>query len=95
MEPTLDAALGKIFGGAVTSSQAQAPASSPLAARPSQEAAAPEAEIQTMIREANDHFTRAQQLLRQGDWNGYGEEVKRLGEVLNRMAAKAQPRPVK
>lgn len=95
MEPTLDAALGKIFGGAVASSQAQAPATLPLAARPGQEAAAPEAEIQTMIREANDHFTRAQQLLRQGDWNGYGEEVKRLGEVLNRMAAKAQARPVK
>ncbi len=95
MEPTLDAALGKIFGGVVTSSQAQAPAALPPAARPGQEAAAPEAEIQTMIREANDHFTRAQQLLRQGDWNGYGEEVKRLGEVLNRMAAKAQARPVK
>jgi hypothetical protein len=36
-------------------------------------------------REANQHYERAQELLRQGDWNGYGEEIKKLGEVLKRM----------
>jgi flagellin-specific chaperone FliS len=43
-----------------------------------------------LAREANQHFERAQELLRQGDWNGYGEEIKKLGEVLKRLAA---PRP--
>ena len=29
-----------------------------------------------------------QQLLRQGDWAGYGEEIKKLGDVLKRMPTK-------
>jgi len=28
--------------------------------------------------------------LGQGDWAGYGEEVKKLGEVLNRLASTPQ-----
>jgi uncharacterized membrane protein (UPF0182 family) len=85
MESTLDAALSKIFGGTVTTTPAregilpaqpvQAPAKAPTTPP----------DLQGLIREANQHFERAQQLLRQGDWAGYGEEMKKLGEVLKRL----------
>ncbi|MBW2096454.1 MAG: hypothetical protein JRI80_16390, partial [Deltaproteobacteria bacterium] len=34
------------------------------------------------------HFNKARDLLRQGDWAGYGKELKVLEEILNQMAAK-------
>ncbi len=85
MEPTLDAALSKIFGGMVATAPAQGPAHAVPAAQTPARVSALASDVQALIREANQHFERAQQLLRQGDWNGYGEEVKKLGEVLKRM----------
>jgi uncharacterized membrane protein (UPF0182 family) len=91
MESNLDAALSRIFGGAVESATSGAAAPNaagnpPAGAGPA--AAQPAAEdLKSMIREANQHYERAQQLLRQGDWSGYGEEIKKLGEVLKRMPA--------
>jgi len=41
---------------------------------------------QSLVREASQHFERAQQLLKQGDWSGYGEEMKKVGEILKRLA---------
>jgi hypothetical protein len=93
MEPTLDAALTKIFGGNVTTSggaQPVPPSGQPLAspgtsgAKPA--AAAPD--TQALIHEASQHYERALQLQRQGDWAGYGDEIKKLGEVLNKLATK-------
>ncbi len=77
MEPTLEEALGKIFGGTVSTA---APAR--VAAAPAPQAQA----LSSLIQEANQHYERAQQLLRQGDWAAYGEEMRRLGEVLKRMS---------
>ena len=34
---------------------------------------------------AQEHYTRAIQAQRDGDWARYGEELTRLGEVLERM----------
>ncbi|HMD87034.1 MAG TPA: UPF0182 family protein [Terriglobia bacterium] len=92
MEPTLDAALTKIFGGTVTTTEAR-PASTPGQPTPSPGtagakpvAAAPDA--QALIHEASQHYDRALLLQRQGDWAGYGDEIKKLGEVLNKLAAK-------
>ena len=90
MEATLDAALSKIFGGAVgNASQITSTAASgaPAAQASPQPATPPTAaeSTQQLVREANQHFERAQQLLRQGDWNGYGEEMRKLGETLKRM----------
>jgi hypothetical protein len=91
MEPTLDAALTKIFGGTVSTMEARpsttpgqpapgpaTPASKPVVAAP---------DTQALIHEANQHYERALQLQRQGDWAGYGDEIKKLGEVLNKLAA--------
>jgi uncharacterized membrane protein (UPF0182 family) len=81
--------LSKIFGGTVTTME-QRPATTP--GQPAPAAALPTgkppaADTQALIREANQHYERALQLQRQGDWAGYGDEVKKLGEVLNKLAA--------
>ncbi len=88
MEPSLEAALNVIFGGGAASATPQP--SPGAAAPPAVEAAPSGADVQALIREANQHYERAQQLLRQGDFAGYGEETRKLGEVLQRLAA--QPR---
>jgi uncharacterized protein len=85
MEATLDEALTRIFGGAVSTT---APAAVPAPATPGKPA--PQPDIQALIREAREHYDRAQQLLRQGDWGGYGDEIKKLGEVLNKLATATQ-----
>ena len=84
MESTLDAALSKIFGGTVTTAAVAAPAAPQPTVPGRPAAAAPN--VTSLIREANQHYERAQQLLRQGDWAGYGEEMKKLDEVLKRLA---------
>jgi uncharacterized membrane protein (UPF0182 family) len=42
--------------------------------------------------QARDHYQRALDAQRQGNWALYGEEIKRLGEVLGRMEAARQQR---
>ncbi len=95
MEATLDAALSRIFGGTVSSSaptgSAATAGQSPSA--PSAPSAPPgAADLQALARDANQHYERAQQLLRQGDWAGYGAEIKQLGEVIKRMAQGQPPK---
>jgi hypothetical protein len=92
MEATLDAALTKIFGGTVTTTDAR-PASTPgqptpTAGAPGAKAVAVVPDTQALIHEASQHYDRAIQLQHQGDWAGYGDELKKLGEVLNKLAAK-------
>ena len=90
MEDTLDAALSRIFSGAVNTSAAPAPPAGPGAQASNKAPSAPAVDAQALIREANQHYQRALQLQRQGDWAGYGEEVKKLGELLNRLASTPQ-----
>jgi uncharacterized membrane protein (UPF0182 family) len=90
MEDTLDAALSRIFSGTVTTSTVPAPTAGPAAQAPTKAPGATALDTQALIREANQHYQRALQLQRQGDWAGYGEEVKKLGEVLNRLASTPQ-----
>ena len=92
MEATLDAALTKIFGGTVTTTEAQLASAiagqpTPAAGAPGAKAAGAVPDTQALIHEANQHYDRALQLQRQGDWAGYGDEIKKLGEVLNKLAA--------
>jgi uncharacterized protein len=91
MEATLDAALGRIFGGAVESARAQGGAAGAGPAPPPTAVVAPD--LQSQLREASQHFERAQQLLKQGDWNGYGEEMKKVGEMLKRLSRIGVGRP--
>jgi uncharacterized membrane protein (UPF0182 family) len=74
MEETLEHSLQKIFGG-----------------KPAREATTPAAPVQTakegtdLARQALDHFQRSQDMLRQGNWSGYGEELKKLESLLRQM----------
>jgi uncharacterized protein len=82
MEPTLEDALNSIFGGntgGATEAQGAAPASSSPPAR------AIPTTLENLIQQANDHFQRAEQDLRQSDWSGYGQEIKQLGQILKKM----------
>ncbi len=92
MESTLDAALTKIFGGTVTTTEARLASvpgqSTPTAGAPGAKSVAVVPDTQALIHEASQHYDRALQLQRQGDWAGYGDEIKKLGEVLNKLAAK-------
>ena len=92
MASTLDAALSQIFGGTVVSATSAGGSTyvsgnPPSAGAASTSVRAPAEDLKSIIREANRHYECAQELLRQGDWNGYGEEIKKLGDVLKRMPA--------
>jgi uncharacterized membrane protein (UPF0182 family) len=73
MEETLEASLARIFQeGAV-------PAEIPKPGAPTQPGpAAPT----SLIRQAAEAYDRAVQAQRQGDWAAYGDELKRLGAIL-------------
>jgi uncharacterized protein len=90
MEPTLDAALTSIFGGpsnaAPSAATGAAPGANPAAAQAGSATAGPPPDFAALAREARQHFEKADQLLRQGDWSGYGAEMKKLQDALQRLA---------
>jgi uncharacterized membrane protein (UPF0182 family) len=63
---------------------------------PPAEGAAATPEDQTardaLARRAREHYDRALAAQREGDWAAYGEEIRRLGAVLEQMTAAAAPR---
>ncbi len=74
MEETLEQSLQKIFGGKPSREQA------PVTALP--ERAKDEKDP---ARQALDHFQRSQEMLRQGNWAGYGDELKKVEALLRQM----------
>jgi len=85
MEPTLEASLARIFGEALAGDpKTQGPDVKPGEA-PAQ-AQAPTAPTTNLAEQAKQHYDRAMQAQREGDWARYGEEVKRLGAVLEQMS---------
>lgn len=47
--------------------------------------AAPSSDITALINEAQRLYDASQSAQRGGDWAGYGENIRKLGEVLGRM----------
>jgi uncharacterized membrane protein (UPF0182 family) len=86
MEETLDAALARLFP---TDAPQRAAARSGAAAgaapgvRAIEPAVVPA--IADLVKQAQAHYQRAMQAQRDGNWALYGEEIKRLGEVLERI----------
>ncbi len=74
-------------GGVALAAPAPGAAAAPADGTPAPPAASAAAaeEIRTLTREARDHYQRALDAQRQGNWALYGEEIKRLGDVLQRM----------
>jgi uncharacterized membrane protein (UPF0182 family) len=83
MESSLKDALNVIFGGQAgggpTETSGSAPAGSTAPAR------TVPASLESLIQQANEHYERAQQALRQSDWSGYGQEIQKLGQILKQM----------
>ena len=96
MEETLDAAIDRLFGKAGTTGPAavrpEAGVTSPTASAVSpveRPAAGPgsagDADRKALAAEALAHYERALAAQREGNWALYGEEIKKLGEVLKKL----------
>ena len=92
MEETLEASIAKIFGGAMPENKGFAGAV-PAGAAPATPVLQAPSGGANLMQEAGAAYDRAMQAQRQGDWAKYGEEIKKLGallENLNRNTAGAQ-----
>jgi uncharacterized membrane protein (UPF0182 family) len=92
MEQTLEAALGRLFGasadeGGDETVRAPAPSVPQQGAPPAPPGAGAEPALAALVAQARGHYDRAVEAQRNGDWAKYGEELKRLGDVLARMRA--------
>ena len=82
MEPTLEAALARIFGGHVRGDE---PPGRPAAERAAAPGSAPTTAITTGVQRAWEAWQRGQEALRKGDWATYGQEQKRIEEALRQL----------
>jgi uncharacterized protein len=88
MRETLEQGLQALFAGergdAPLRQVVQAAPGAPPAATPA--AGAPlSAELQELVAEARRRYQAAMEAQREGDWARYGEEIRRLGELLERL----------
>jgi len=79
MEENLELALQRLFG----TSKAVA---SPAGATPHDQTAAGASSVRELVAQAMMSYERATEMQRQGNWAGYGEEIKRLAELLKKMS---------
>ncbi len=95
MEPTLDAALARIFGGGGSPARGVPQVTSTSTAATRGDRARPAARrchlerresIPALVERARRHYERAMQAQRDGNWALYGEEIKLLGETLQGMS---------
>jgi len=82
MEPTLEESLAVIFGTEAIPPE-EPEVEPPTPGEPEEPLSA---EIASLIEEAQQHYDRAQQYLKAGDWTGYGEELDALKAVLDQLA---------
>ncbi len=96
MEPTLEQAIERLFKGGGTLVERSAPTERqpPGGPSPAPEATRPQptTAMTQALAEARTHYENAIAAQRAGDWAKYGEELRKLGEALNRASANA-PKP--
>ena len=93
MEETLDAAIDRLFGKPGSAGPAAPRPDAGAAASPATSAPAPverpgpagDADRKALAAEALAHYERALAAQREGNWALYGEEIKKLGEVLKKL----------
>jgi hypothetical protein len=83
MEENLELALQRVFGGEVMREKAAPKAVLGAAAPPEKRRTDPE-----IAAEALAHYRKAQEFLRQGNWAGYGEELRKMEEGLKALERK-------
>ena len=80
MEENLELTLQKVFGGEVMREKPAPKAALASAASPEKTRTDPE-----IAAEALAHYRKAQEFLRQGNWAGYGEELRKVEEGLKEL----------
>jgi len=75
MEENLDVSLQRIFGGEISKETAVQPETAPASA------ALVRTDRETAL-EALRHYRKAQEMLRQNNWSGYGEELRKMDSLL-------------
>jgi hypothetical protein len=90
MEETLEAGLARLFatGGARPAPPAETSAPGTPAPTPPPPPTGGDPGLSSLAAEAQRHYERAVQAQKAGDWATYGEELRQLGQVLDRMRAK-------
>jgi uncharacterized membrane protein (UPF0182 family) len=90
MAATLEEALAKVFGEpmAAISAAPEMEAQTEGAALALPSPAAATSISSELAAQARAHYERALEAQRQGNWSLYGDEIKKLGEVLQRLTAK-------
>ena len=90
MEPTLEAGLARIFGNASSAAEDLAQTSQQIPQQASRVGETPAAQsaatTQSLAAQARQHYDRALQAQREGDWTRYGEEIKRLGAAIEQIS---------
>lgn len=86
MQETLDQALAALFGG-VAGPPGQVVAAAEAERVPASAAMPGDANLRELVAEARRRYQAALEAQRGGDWARYGEEIRRLGEVLDRLGA--------
>lgn len=85
MEQTLEEGLAKIFGTtSVEETRKESVETSKTSAVTFNKEDLP-AGRQDLIRQANEVFEKATRAQRDGDWSMYGQEIRRLGEILKKL----------
>jgi hypothetical protein len=86
MRETLDESLAALFGRTAQPRRPEAPVAA---------AGAPavDAELRALVQEAGRRYQAALQAQRDIDWAKYGEEMRRLGELLERLGSEAAKAP--
>jgi uncharacterized membrane protein (UPF0182 family) len=90
MERTLEAGLARLFGGSTAPPAARPAATAVAGAQPAITPPPPPAGAQSVAQLAADAqatYERAIAAQKAGDWAKYGEEIRRLGDLLQRMRA--------
>ncbi len=87
MEETLEASLQQVFGG--RAARVGAGGGRPSAGALAGPAPAP-GSVAALAARASDHYARAQELLRQGNWAGFGDELKKMEGVLRQLREAAR-----
>ncbi len=91
MRETLDAALSDMFGGAVGRSATGTAADTVAASGGATTARGLDAATRSAIVEAQRRYQAAMDAQRQGDWARYGEEIRQLGALLERLGVNRPP----
>lgn len=101
MSPTLDDALSQIFSANISTQLAQViptlkpkvegeklvtTANGTASSAPGVNSAADLEQFRALTQQANQEYQHALELLKQGDWAGYGNEIKKLGQTLNQLS---------